>query len=219
MDLSVVPCRSHQLAGLPTSTSPPPLGERPRQSRRTMSHTDSHTMGDRSEEISEPPPPIRIDNGELAPTYDPSPDLAEFGPVISEIGPLHDRPTHPRSESPLTRYRYGMPKDTETHFEPASTSYGSYATSGFPAHDLTFHVESDFEPNTMPGGTLIPFHVERFGSTIHIAPSVLVVEATSYLPPRSGVSDPIRIPDPRRVRVGGSTYLITHIPSSSILSS
>ena len=83
------------------------------------------------------------------------------------------------------------------------------ATTGLPMHDLTFHVESNFEPNTMPGGTLIPFHAERFGSTSHIEPSIPVVEATSYLPPRSRVSDPIRIPDPRRVMIGGSTYIIT----------
>ena len=154
-------------------------------------------MGDHAEDIPEPPPPIRIDDGELTPTYDPSPDLAGFGPVISQIGSLHDRPTHPMADSPFTHYWYGMPEDAETHFEPANTSYGSYATTSFPMHDLTFHVESDFEPNTMPRGTLIPYHVERFGSTSHIAPSVPVVEATSYIPPRSRFSDPIRIPDPR----------------------
>ena len=85
MDSSVVPRHSRRLAGLPPSTSPPPLGERPRQSKRTMSHIDSHTMGDRLEDIPEPPPPIRVDDGEFTPTYDPSPDLAEFGPVISKI--------------------------------------------------------------------------------------------------------------------------------------
>ena len=83
MDSSAVPCRSRWLAGLPPSTSPPPLGERPRHSRWTMSNTDSHTMEDHSETIPEPPPPIRVDDGDFTPTYDPSPDLAEFGPVIS----------------------------------------------------------------------------------------------------------------------------------------
>ena len=130
-----------------------------------MSHIDSHTMGDSSEGIPEPPPPIRVDDGEFTPTYDPSPDLVELGPMISEIGAIHDRPTHSRADSPLTRYRYGMPEDAETHFKPATTSYGSYATSSFPIHDFTFHVESDFEPSTMPRGTLIPYHAERFGST------------------------------------------------------
>ena len=209
MDSSAVPCRSRRLAGLPPSTSPPPLGERPRQSRRTISHIDSHTMGDHLEDIPEPPPPIRVDDGEFTPTYDPSPNLAELGPAIFEIGTFHDMPTHTRSDSPLTRYRYGMSEDAETHFEPASTSYGSYATSGFPTHDLTFHLESDFKPNTMPRGTPIPYHAERFGSTSHIAPSIPVVEVRSHIPPRSRVSDLIGISDPRRVMIGGSTYIIT----------
>ena len=112
-----------------------------------------------------------------------------------------------------------MPEDDETHFEPASTSYGSYGMSSFPTHDLAFHVESDFEPSTMPGGTLIPYHAERFGSTSHIAPSIPVVEATSHIPPRSRVSDPIRIPDPRRVTIGNNMYIITQVPSSSVPSS
>ena len=112
-----------------------------------------------------------------------------------------------------------MLDDAETHFDPPSTSYSSYVTTGFPMHDLTFHVESDFEPSTMPGGNPMPYLAERFGSTSHITPSIPVVEATSHLPPRSRVSDPIRIPGPRRVMIGGSTYLITQIPSSLIPSS
>ena len=108
-------------------------------------------MEDHSEIIPDPPPPIRVDDGEFTPTYNPSPDLAEIGPVISQIGSLHDRPTHTRPDSPLTHYWYGMSEDDETHFEPASTSYGSYGMSSFPTHDFTFHVESEFEPNTMLG--------------------------------------------------------------------
>ena len=202
MDSGAAPHCYRHLAGLPPSTSPPPLGERPRKSRWTISHIDSYTIGDQ-------PSPIRVDDGEFTPTYDPSPDLAELGPVISEIGTFNDRPTHSRVDSPLTHYRYGMSENAETHFEPASTSYGSYAMSGFPTHDLAFHVDSNFNPNTMPGGTLIPYHVERFGSTSHIAPSIPVVEATSHIPPRSMVSDPIRISDPRRVTIGNSMYIIT----------
>ena len=109
-----------------------------------------------------------------------------------------------------------MPEDNETHFEPTSTSYGMF---GFPTHDLEFHVESDFKPNTMPGGTLIPYHADRFGSTSHIAPSIPTVEATSHIPPRSRVSDPIRIPDLRQVTIGNSTYIITQILPSSVPSS
>ena len=55
-----------------------------------------------------------------------------------------------------------MLEDAETHFEPASTSYGSYGIPGFPTHDLAFHVESKFEPNTMPRGTLIPVSFSTF---------------------------------------------------------
>ena len=83
MDSSAVPCRSRRLAGISPSTSPPPLGERPRLSRRTMSHTDSHTMEDHSETIPEPPPLLCVNDGEFTPTYDPSPDLDELSPVIS----------------------------------------------------------------------------------------------------------------------------------------
>ena len=85
----------------------------------------------------------------------------------------------------------------ETHHEPVSTSYVSYGMFGIPAHDLACHAESEFEPNTMPGGTPKPFHVERFGSTSHIAPSILAVEAKSHVCPRPGVISPIQIPEPR----------------------
>ena len=87
--------------------------------------------------------------------------------------------------------------------------------SGFPTHDLAFHGESEFQPNTMPRGTLTPYHAERFGSTSHIAPSILVVEATSHIPPSSRVSDLIRIPDLRQVTIVNNRYIITQVPSSS----
>ena len=72
----------------------------------------------------------------------------------------------------------------ETHHEPASTIYLSYGMYGIPTHDPAHHVKSKFEPNTTLGGTPIPFHVERFGTTSHIAPSIPVVEATSNVHPR-----------------------------------
>ena len=114
----MAPHRSRRLAGLLPSTSPPPLGERNRQSRWTTSHVDSHTMGDHIEGIPEPPSPIQVEDGEFTPNYDPSPELTELGPVISEIGTFHDRPTYSRVDSPLTHRRYGMSEDDETHFEP-----------------------------------------------------------------------------------------------------
>ena len=91
MDSSVVPCHSRRLAEVPPSTSPPPL-ERNRYSRWSTSHIDSHTMGDHIEGILEPPSPIHVEDGEFTPNYDPSPDLTELGPVISEIDTFHDRP-------------------------------------------------------------------------------------------------------------------------------
>ena len=87
--------------------------------------------------------------------------------------------------------------------------------SDIPAPDLTHHVESDVDPNTTPRGTLIPFHVEKFGGTSHIAPSIPVVEETSYVHPRPSVSNPIRIPELRRVNIGNTTYIPSHVPSSS----
>ena len=69
-----------------------------------MLHIDSHTMGDHLEDIPEPPSLIHVDDGEFTPTYDPSPNLAELGLVISEVGTFHDRPTHSRFDSPLTHY-------------------------------------------------------------------------------------------------------------------
>ena len=85
----------------------------------------------------------------------------------------------------------------ETHHENASTGYGSYDMSGIPTHDLVLHANLDFEPNTMPGGIPSHFHVERFGNSSHIAPSILVVEVTSHVHPRPSASSPIQIPEPR----------------------
>ena len=80
MDSGVAPRHSCRLVGIPPSTSPPPLGERNRWSRRTTSHIDSHTMGDQVEGIPEPPSPIHVEDGEFTPNYDPSPNLTELGP-------------------------------------------------------------------------------------------------------------------------------------------
>ena len=55
MDSGVAPHCSRHLAGLLPSTSPTPLGERNRRSKRTTSHIDSNTMGDHEDEIPELP--------------------------------------------------------------------------------------------------------------------------------------------------------------------
>ena len=69
--------------------------------------------------------------------------------------------------------------------------------SDIPSPDSAHHVESKVEPSTTPGGTPIPFHVERLGSTSHIAPSIPVVEAISHARPRPNVSSHMQIPEPR----------------------
>ena len=104
----------------------------------------------------------------------------------------------------------------ETHHEPTSTSHVHYGMHDIPAHDLAHHAESKIEPSTMPGGTPIPFCVERFESTSHIAPSIPAVEATSHVHPRPSVSSHMRIPKPIRVTIGNTTYIPSHVPSSSI---
>ena len=83
-----------------------------------------------------------------------------------------------------------------------------------PAHDPGHHAESDIEPSTMIRGTPIRFHVEIFGSTSHIAPSIPVVEATSHVHPRPSVSSHIQIPEPRRVTIGNTSYIPSHVPLS-----
>ena len=67
----------------------------------------------------------------------------------------------------------------------------------FPEPDPEYHFESEIDPGTMPRGTPTLFHVERFGGTSHIAPSIPMVEASSHAPHRPSVSNPIQIPRPR----------------------
>ena len=72
MDSGVEPFRSHRLAGLTPYISPTPLGERTRESRRTTSHFDSHTMGDHEDEILEISSlPHEVREEDPASTYDP----------------------------------------------------------------------------------------------------------------------------------------------------
>ena len=164
--------RSCRLAGLPPSTSPPPLGERNRQSGWTTSHVDSHTMGDHEDEIPEmSSPPHEVGDADSTPVYDPSPEI----PSHSGYGPS------------FTGHRYWLLGD-KTHHGPTSSSYICYGTPDIPAHNPVHHVESKVEPSTTPRGTPIPFHAEGFGSTSHIAPSIPVVEATSHVRPIPSLS-------------------------------
>ena len=68
----VAPRHSRHLAGLPTSTSPPPLRERTKQSGQTTSRFDSHTMGYHEDEIPEmSSPPHEVGEEDPTSTYDP----------------------------------------------------------------------------------------------------------------------------------------------------
>ena len=76
MGLGTTLRRSLCLAGLPPSTSPPPLGERNRQSEQNTSHIDSHTMGDHEDNIPEmSSPPHEVGDEDPTPIYDPSPEI------------------------------------------------------------------------------------------------------------------------------------------------
>ena len=48
-------------------------------------------------------------------------------------------------------------------------------------------------------------------------PSIHVVEVSSHTHPRPSTSVPIRGPKPRHVNIGGTSYIPSHIPSSSTL--
>ena len=85
MDLGVAPHHSHHLVGFLPSTYPPPLGERNRQSGHTTSHSDSHMMGNRKDEILEmSSPPQEGKAGE-----DPSEHVTTFHLWCSSNS-LHD---------------------------------------------------------------------------------------------------------------------------------
>ena len=122
-------------------------------------------MGDHEDNIPEmSSPPHEVGDVDSTPIYDPSLEIpSHFGYDPSFIG-----------------RRYWFLGD-ETHYEPTSTSYVHYGMSNIPAPDPAHHVKLEVEPGTMPRGTPIPFHVEIFGSTSHIAPSIPVVEATSHV--------------------------------------
>ena len=84
-----------------------------------------------------------------------------------------------------------------------------------PESDLAYRAESEVDPDTTPRGNSIPFHVERFGGISHIAPSIPMVEEYLHAPPRPSVSNPIHIPGLRCVNIGNTTYIPSHVPSSS----
>ena len=80
---------SHCLVGLLPSTSPPPLRERTRQSRKTKSHFDSHTMSGHELEIPKIPDLPR-------PVWEDEPSRTYGTPLGSDhsiVGTYHDDPS------------------------------------------------------------------------------------------------------------------------------
>ena len=57
-----------------------------------------------------------------------------------------------------------------------------------PQNGLTPHDESGVDPGAVPGGTSIPFHAERFGSSSHITPSIPTVEVPSHTQLKPGTN-------------------------------
>ena len=138
-------------------------------------------MGDHEDEIPEMSSlPHKFGDAYSTPIYDPSPEI----------------PSHSGYHPSFTGCGYCFPGD-ESHHEPTRTSHVSYSMPDIHAHDPAHHAESEFDPRTMHGGIPIPFHVKRFGSMSHIAPSILVVEVTSHVHPRPSASSPIQILEPR----------------------
>ena len=135
MYLGAEPCCSHHLAGLLPSTSPPPLGERTRQSMRTNSHFDSQTMGDHEIEILEIPDlPCHVWEDEPPSTYG-----TLLGSIHHSTRPSHEGPsrftyfTHPN--------RWYWISSNETHHKPTSTSTIRYGMLDVPEIGPTPRVE------------------------------------------------------------------------------
>ena len=85
--------------------SPPPLGEETRQSGRTTSHFDSHTMGDHEDEILDISSPPHV--------------IGEEYPTIT-YDPPHKHPSQSAYDPSFTGHWYWLLGD-ETHYEPIST--------------------------------------------------------------------------------------------------
>ena len=120
-------------------------------------------MGDHEDDIPEmSSPPHEAGEEDPISTYDAS----------------HEQISWSSYDPSFTGHQYWF-SGNETHHEPVSTIHVRYDMYDIPAPDSAHHVESEFGPNTTPGGNPIPFHAERFGGTSHIAPSIPVVKETS----------------------------------------
>ena len=126
MDPGAVLYRSRHLAGLSPSTSPPPLGERTRQSRKTHSPFDSHTMGDHEPEILEITDlPHHVWEDELARTYG-----TRVGSGHHSTGPSHEDISHFIDSTHPNRWYWIL--GDETHHSSTNTSTIRYSMFDIP---------------------------------------------------------------------------------------
>ena len=132
---------------------------------------------------------------EILEMYSPPHEVGEED-HISTYDASHKQPSRSGHDPSFIGHRYWF-LGNETHYEPTSTSHVRYGMPDIIASDPARHVESEINPSTTPWGTPIPFHVERFGSTSHIAPSIPVVEATSHVRLIPSISNHMRIPQPK----------------------
>ena len=77
----------------------------------------------------------------------------------------------------------------ETHSIPSSTGPFKFVMPDLPETGPSPNVESGVEPSATLGGTAIPFHENRFGSS-HIAPSTPALGGSSHTQPRPNTSVP-----------------------------
>ena len=119
-----------------------------------------------------PPPGMEVEPSSI---YGTPPESGPYGagPSQEYISQFHDY-----ISSNLRYWLYYMGE--ETCHEPTSTSHIRYGMPDIPNPSPVLHVEPVGDPGTMPGGTSIPFHAERFGNSSHIASSTPAVEIPSH---------------------------------------
>ena len=87
-----------------------------------------------------------------------------------------------------------------------------------------FHIDSflsysygpSFGISGIPRGTTILFHADQFGSG-HIAPSTPFMGGIPYTSSRHTTGIPSSGGGPRHVDIGGTSYIMSYVPSPSIL--
>ena len=155
MDPGVALRHSRHLAGLPPSTSPPPLGESTRQSERTNTHFDSHTditMSHTSEILKQPsyPPPV----WEISPSSTYRNPLGSDHPVA---GTPHDYLSQFLEYIGVDHRYWSHIPSGETHHAPTSTSTIRYGLPDLPETGPKPNVGSGVDLGVALGGTSIPF--------------------------------------------------------------